>query len=74
MCYTGECKFEYGWTPNGGGGCMISDYQKFREKYGEHACVVGGVPDCYETEKYIEDNKERLDAIYEQWCKDTPWY
>lgn len=74
MCYTGKCLFEYGWTPNGAGDCMISNYEKFYEKYGEHACIVGGVPDCYETEKYIEDNKERLDAIYEQWCKDTPWY
>lgn len=74
MCYTGKCKFEYGWTPNGGGDCMISDYQKFHEKYGEHACIVGGYIDDEEAEEYIAKNKERLDTVYEQWCKDNPWY
>ena len=69
MCYTGECLFEYGYT----GECMISNYQQFREKYGENACIVGGVPDCYETGKYIEDNKERLDAIYHKWWEDSSY-
>jgi len=73
MCYTGKCLFEYGWTPNGGGGCMILDHQKFYNKYGEDACIVGGYIDDEESEEYYANHKERLDAIYEQWCKDTPW-
>ena len=70
MCYSGKCLFEFSWSVD----CMICNHHKCHEKYRETECMVGGVPYCYETEKYIENNKELLNAIYEQWCKDTPWY
>lgn len=69
MCYTGECRFECGYT----GECMISNYQDFEKKYGETACIVGGMVDDEETEEYIAKNKERLEAIYYQWWEDSSY-
>ena len=69
MCYTGECYFEV----CGGefaGDCIIVNHGAFVEKYGECACCVGGMPDDKESERYIKENKERLDAIFESWLRD----
>ena len=69
MCYSGKCQFESGWSGN----CTIGNHQQFYEKYGETACVVGGMVDDEETEEYITKNKERLDAIYHQWWEDSSY-
>lgn len=62
MCNTGECHFE-----SYLGDCMINDFDKFKEKYGECACIVGGHIEDEEAKEYIAKNKDRLDAIYQQW-------
>ncbi len=46
---------------------MVGDLVGFREKYGEYACYVGGLPDDEESEQYIAENEERFDAIYRRW-------
>lgn len=65
MCYTGVCLFE-----NGGGRageCMVFGHEKFKERFGESPCIVGQCPGDPDDEKYIEENRERLDAIYGRW-------
>lgn len=69
MCCSGECLFEV----SGGscaGDCMAGDHAGFREKYGEYACYVGGMPDDEESERYIAENSERLGAIYRRWAQE----
>ena len=72
MCYSGQCRMEcqgQGYE----GECVISPHlhQWFFETYGETACIVGGMFDDEESEEYIINNKERLDAIYKQWYYDA---
>ncbi len=66
MCYTGICLFEY----SGGasvGGCMVNRHIEFKERYGETPCMVGQCPHDPDDEKYMKDNKERLEEIYRRW-------
>ena len=49
---------------------MVGDLVGFREKYGEYACYVGGLPDDEESERYIAENSERLGAIYRRWAQE----
>lgn len=65
VCNSGECLFEAGGA--NAGDCMVGDLVGFREKYGEYACYVGGLPDDEESEQYIAENEERFDAIYRRW-------
>lgn len=69
MCYTGECFFEY----SGGdsvGDCMVNRHAEFKERYGESPCIVGQCPQNPDDERYIEDNRERLEEIYRRWCRE----
>lgn len=65
MCNSGKCLFEAGGANTGD--CMVGDLVGFREKYGECACYVGGMPEDEESEQYIAENEERFDAIYRRW-------
>lgn len=65
MCNSGKCLFETGGAS--AGYCRVSDAKKFIEEYGESPCIVGGMPDSEEAERYIAENEERLDAIYRRW-------
>ena len=69
MCYTGICLFEYS-GGNSIGGCMVSVHDSFQERYGESPCIVGQCPQDPDDEKYIEENKERLDDIHRCWCRE----
>lgn len=68
MCFTGVCLFE-----NGGdraGECMVFGHKAFEEKYGESPCIVGQCPQDPDDEKYIKENKERLEEIYRRWIRE----
>lgn len=68
MCYTGICLFE-----NGGGragDCMVFGHSDFEKRYGESPCIVGQLPQDPDDEKYIEENKERLDDIYKRYLEE----
>jgi len=46
---------------------MVFGHEKFKERFGESPCIVGQCPGDPDDEKYIEENRERLDAIYGRW-------
>ena len=69
MCYSGVCRFELS-----DGGCMVYNHFDFYGNYGEVPCIVGGIIFGDDVAKYVIKNQERLDAIYEQWCKDASQY
>lgn len=71
MCYTGICIFEY----SGGdsvGGCMVHDHDAFRERYGETPCTVGQCPHDPDDERYIKENRDRLNEIFNRYWSDHP--
>lgn len=70
MCYTGICLFECGGGPSGPGGCTVGSFDKFREMYGDTPCMVGQCPQDPDDAKYIEENRERLDAAYRRYMAD----
>lgn len=71
MCYTGICLFESGWGPRGPGDCtVVGSFEKFEERYGETPCMVGQCPQDPDDAKYMEENRERLNGIYEKYLAD----
>lgn len=65
MCYSGMCKFE-----NYMGDCTCGDTLKFRDKYKFSPCVVGGFATSPEEEEFINNHKQDLDAVYQQYLED----
>lgn len=52
------------------GECTVGNTIKFREKYGESPCTVGGYYETVQDMEYLEEFKDKLESIEKQYRKD----